>query len=42
LLILLEIFRDYAGSYGEHYCKFSLKPNEYKNVIVCYQTTVRP
>jgi len=32
-VILLEIFRDYAGRYGEHYCKFSLQPNEYKK---CY------
>jgi len=30
LLILLEIFRDYVGRYGEHYFKFSLQPNEYK------------
>jgi len=41
LLILLEIFRDYAGRYGEHYCKFSLQPNDCKNDIVCYKTTVR-
>jgi len=27
--MLLEIFGDYAGRYGEH-CKFSLQPNEYK------------
>jgi len=33
LLILLEIFKDYAGWYGEHYCKFSLQPNVYKK---CY------
>jgi len=33
LLILLEIFRDYVGRYGEHCCKFSLQPNEYKK---CY------
>jgi len=31
--MLLEIVRDYAGRYGEHYCKFSLQPNEYKK---CY------
>jgi len=30
LLILLEIFRDCVGRYGEHYCKFSLQPNECK------------
>jgi len=41
--MLLEIFRDYVGRYGEHHHKFSLQPNEYKKCysIVCYQTTVR-
>jgi len=33
MLISLEIVRDYANRYGEHCCKFSLQPNEYKN---CY------
>jgi len=33
LLILLNILNDYADQYGEHYCEFSLQPNEYKK---CY------
>ena len=33
LLILIEIFKDYVGRYGEHYCKISLQPNEYEK---CY------
>jgi len=28
LLIPPEIFKGYAGSYGEHYCKFSLQTND--------------
>jgi len=24
---------DYMGRYGEHYCKFSLQPNEYKMLL---------
>jgi len=28
-----EIFKDYAERYGEHYCEFSLQPNESKK---CY------
>jgi len=34
-----EIMR--VGMDGEHYCKFSLQPNDCKNDIVCYKTTVR-
>jgi len=30
LLILPDIFRSYAGRYGEHYCKFDGKTNKYE------------
>jgi len=30
---LIEIFRDFAGRYGEHDGKFSLQPNQHKK---CY------
>jgi len=33
--MLLEIFMDYAGRYGEHFCKYLLQPNEYKNLLLC-------